>query len=168
MVTLFMKTDKDLVRFHALFRAARKARKNSSASIAIALMLVCREILRQPGLGFLTLQKEADTEQRRTAARPNAAQDTIPSAACGSATSSRRRQNQSFTLPAGTKFRWDAAGRLSLKSKQTGSDVYLQLHFRAAGSQVLIPPGAYIQGVIPRQAIRNHEYCLSFNSPMPA
>ncbi|HEY2393194.1 MAG TPA: hypothetical protein VGK22_18610 [Candidatus Angelobacter sp.] len=54
-----------------------------------------------------------------------------------------------FTLPAGTKLPLGLLRPLSVKHANPGTDVYLQVTFPVtAGSQVLIPPGSYLQGVI--------------------
>jgi hypothetical protein len=54
-----------------------------------------------------------------------------------------------FTVPAGTKLPLGLLRPISVKSSDPVADVYLQITFPVTvGSQMLIPPGAYIQGVI--------------------
>jgi hypothetical protein len=57
--------------------------------------------------------------------------------------------NATFTLPAGTKLPLGLLRPLSVKSAKPGTDVYLQITFPvSAGSEMVIPPGTYVQGVI--------------------
>src|SRR5579871_4186698 len=57
--------------------------------------------------------------------------------------------NAVFTLPAGTRLPLGLLRPLSVKSAKPGTDVYMQVTFPvAAGSQMVIPPGTYLQGVI--------------------
>src|SRR5260221_9908879 len=54
-----------------------------------------------------------------------------------------------LTVPAGTKLPLGLLRPISVKSSDPVADVYLQITFPVTvGSQMLIPPGAYIQGVI--------------------
>jgi hypothetical protein len=54
-----------------------------------------------------------------------------------------------FTVPAGTKLPLGLLRPISVRSSDPVADVYLQITFPVTvGSQMLIPPGAYIQGVI--------------------
>ena len=54
-----------------------------------------------------------------------------------------------FTLPAGARLPLGLLRPLSVKSTKPGTDVYMQVTFPvAAGSQMVIPPGTYLQGVI--------------------
>ena len=54
-----------------------------------------------------------------------------------------------LTLPAGTRLPLGLLRPLSVKSAKPGTDVYMQVTFPvAAGSQMVIPPGTYLQGVI--------------------
>jgi hypothetical protein len=54
-----------------------------------------------------------------------------------------------FILPAGTKLPLGLLRPLSVKHANPGTDVYMQVTFPVtAGSQMLIPPGSYLQGVI--------------------
>jgi hypothetical protein len=57
--------------------------------------------------------------------------------------------SSAFTLPAGTKLPLGLLRPLSVKNTGPGTDVYMQVTFPVtAGSQMLIPPGSYVQGVI--------------------
>ena len=57
--------------------------------------------------------------------------------------------NNTFTLAAGTKLPLGLLRPLSVKSAKPGTDVYLQVTFPvSAGSEMLIPPGTYVQGTI--------------------
>lgn len=54
-----------------------------------------------------------------------------------------------FTVPAGTKLPLGLLRPISVRSSDPVADVYLQITFPVTvGNQMLIPPGAYIQGVI--------------------
>ena len=117
------------------------------------------------------LQKEAAAQQSEAAkAKQKATPDANaqqPSAAQPQGAAAPQAEPQAeprFTLPAGTKIPLGLLRPLSLKSRQTGSDVYLQITFPvAAGSQVLIPPGAYIQAVISKNTRDpNHDILLEF------
>jgi hypothetical protein len=57
--------------------------------------------------------------------------------------------SSALTLPAGTKLPLGLLRPLSVKNAKPGTDVYMQVTFPVtAGSQMLIPPGSYLQGVI--------------------
>jgi hypothetical protein len=57
--------------------------------------------------------------------------------------------SSAFTLPAGTKLPLGLLRPLSVKNTKPGANVYMQVTFPVtAGSQMLIPPGSYLQGVI--------------------
>ncbi len=59
-----------------------------------------------------------------------------------------------FTLPAGTRLPLGLLRPLSVKSAKPGTDVYMQVTFPvAAGSQMVIPPGTYLQGVLTKSSV---------------
>src|SRR6202023_756137 len=59
------------------------------------------------------------------------------------------QESRMFTVPAGTKLPLGLLRPISVRSSDPVTDVYLQITFPVTvGSQMLIPPGAYIQGVI--------------------
>jgi hypothetical protein len=67
--------------------------------------------------------------------------------------------NSGFVLPAGTKL---PLGLLRPLRVKPGRDVYLQITFPVTvGSQMLIPPGAYIQGVV-EKVIKKNRRSLQF------
>ncbi len=67
--------------------------------------------------------------------------------------------NSVYTLPAGTKLPLGLLRPLQVKA---GRDVYLQITFPVTvGSQMLIPPGAYIQGVL-EKVIKKDRRSLQF------
>jgi len=62
-----------------------------------------------------------------------------------------------FTVPAGTKLPLGLLRPISVRSSDPVADVYLQITFPVTvGTQMLIPPGAYIQGVIQKTIPRPH------------
>ena len=69
------------------------------------------------------------------------------------------RQTQSFMLPPGTKLPLGLLRPLRVKA---GRDVYLQITFPVTvGSQMLIPPGAYVQGIVAK-VIKKDRRSLQF------
>jgi hypothetical protein len=57
-----------------------------------------------------------------------------------------QQPNSQFVLPAGTKL---PLGLLRPLQVKPGRDIYLQITFPVTvGTQMLIPPGAYVQGVV--------------------
>jgi hypothetical protein len=68
--------------------------------------------------------------------------------------------NSAYILPPGTKLPLGLLRPLRVKA---GRDVYLQITFPVTvGSQMLIPPGAYIQGVV-EKVIKKSRRSLQFN-----
>ena len=89
------------------------------------------------------LQAEANASARKASAdaRTDPAQ-----AAPAPGTQTQPTSNSALSLPAGTKL---PLGLLRPLTVKPGRDVYLQVTFPVtAGGQMLIPPGAYIQGVV--------------------
>lgn len=71
-----------------------------------------------------------------------------------------RTANSAYVLPAGTKLPLGLLRPLRVKA---GRDVYLQITFPVTvGSQMLIPPGAYIQGVV-EKVIKKSRRSLQFS-----
>jgi hypothetical protein len=104
-----------------------------------------------------TLQKEnaaqstaSQNQQPQPAPAQNRPQPNRPSASQQPASQPPSAQTGSvFIVPAGTKLPLGLLRPISVKSSDPVADVYLQITFPVTvGSQMLIPPGAYIQGVI--------------------
>jgi hypothetical protein len=93
-------------------------------------------------LGALCAAQRADSSASKDnaqAAQPSTpqSQQTPPAAA------------MTITLPAGTKLPLGLVRPLSVKHAKPGDNAYLQVTFPVTvGSQMVIPPGAYVQGVI--------------------
>ena len=90
------------------------------------------------------------------------AQQVDPPQASASQTGQPQSQpsNSGFVLPAGTKL---PLGLLRPLRVKTGQDVYLQITFPVTvGNQMLIPPGAYLQGKI-EKIIKKDRRSLQFS-----
>ncbi|MGC2698442.1 MAG: hypothetical protein WA738_21855 [Candidatus Angelobacter sp.] len=97
--------------------------------------------------------RDANASQPSPAQQSSAAQNQ-PSSTQSQPPSSAQNPPQAggmLTVPAGTKVPLGLLRPISVKSSDPVADVYLQITFPVTvGSQMLIPPGAYIQGVIQR------------------
>ncbi|MGB9120006.1 MAG: hypothetical protein WCE73_05265, partial [Candidatus Angelobacter sp.] len=92
---------------------------------------------------------------------PQASSAQTPSVQMPSAQNSQQAQvpNSGFVLPAGTKLPLGLVRPLRVKP---GRDVYLQVTFPVTvGNQMLIPPGAYIQGVV-EKVVKKDRRSLQF------
>src|SRR5271163_1341043 len=67
------------------------------------------------------------------------------------ASASAEAPSQTFTVPAGTKVLLSLKSGINTKTAQQGDGVYLVSSFPVVGnSQVMIPVGVYVQGVVDR------------------
>jgi len=65
------------------------------------------------------------------------------------------------TIPAGTKLQLGLARPLSVKKTKPGDNAYLQVTFPvSAGSEMLVPPGTYLQGTIGKIVRRDRNRAL--------
>ncbi|HXA86446.1 MAG TPA: hypothetical protein VNZ47_15295, partial [Candidatus Dormibacteraeota bacterium] len=164
-------TIRPVIRSAALASLTTTARKVARESLAIALIVaLLGNIVPAQELDSSTLQKEAAAQAAQKTApdgsatpvqpQPTASQDQRPAPAPAQ---SQQQANQPpasqpppagqaagmFTVPAGTKLPLGLLRPISVRSSDPVADVYLQITFPVTvGSQMLIPPGAYIQGVI--------------------
>ena len=101
----------------------------------------------------------AGKAQNATATLPQApaAQSYVPQTQTQSA-------NGAYMIPAGTKL---PLGLLRPLRVKPGQDVYLQITFPVTvGSQMLIPPGAYVQGIV-QQIVKKDRRSLQFATSLP-
>ncbi|MGZ4897108.1 MAG: hypothetical protein ACXV9O_11760 [Candidatus Angelobacter sp.] len=164
-------TIRPVIRSTALAFLTTTARKAARESLAIALIVaLLGNIAPAQELDSSTLQKEAAQAAQKTVPdanatpappQPTASQDQRPAP---TPAQSQQQWNQPpaasqpppagqaagmFTVPAGTKLPLGLLRPISVRSSDPVADVYLQITFPVTvGSQMLIPPGAYIQGVI--------------------
>jgi hypothetical protein len=88
------------------------------------------------GAVSLAQSKDPSTQSSSPQSQPVQQQQAPPAAA-------------TITLPAGTKLPLGLVRPLSVKHAKPGDNAYLQVTFPVTvGSQMVIPPGAYVQGVI--------------------
>jgi hypothetical protein len=103
------------------------------------------------------LQAEAAAASKAQNAKP------APPQAAAAQSSAPQQQTQSangaYMIPAGTKL---PLGLLRPLRVKPGQDVYLQITFPVTvGSQMLIPPGAYVQGIV-EKVIKKDRRSLQF------
>jgi hypothetical protein len=134
-----------------LFESARKG----LAGATLLLMVVNGGWAQEIDSSVLQAEAAAASKaQNATAAPPQAA--TAQSSAPQPQTQSA---NGVYMIPAGTKLPLGLLRPLRVKS---GRDVYLQITFPVTvGSQMLIPPGAYIQGAV-EKVIKKDRRSLQF------
>ena len=142
--------------------------------VALLFPLMGNVVLAQE-LDSAALQKEAEAEAaaqaRQKAAQPTSSQQPViqsvsrqsapapqnTPAPVASQSSSSPQSSVMFTVPAGTKLPLGLLRPVSVSSSDPVTDVYLQITFPVTvGTQMLIPPGAYIQGVIHKTIPRPH------------
>jgi len=140
----------------------REYLKNAFASIRKVLALSTLLLMVINGgwaqeIDSSVLQAEAASASKAhnaTAAPPQAAsaQSSAPQPQTQSA-------NGAYMIPAGTKL---PLGLLRPLRVKPGQDVYLQITFPVTvGSQMLIPPGAYVQGIV-QQIVKKDRRSLQF------
>lgn len=97
--------------------------------------------------GTLSVAQAPDTSpnQKQPAAT---SQDSAPQSRQASAQQGPPT-NSNITLPAGTKLPLGLVRPLSVRHAKPGDNVYLQITFPVTfGNEMVIPPGAYVQGTI--------------------
>jgi len=132
--------------------------ENTRKAVAVAALLLIAvngcwaQELDSPALKYeIAAHKTQDgvtVTSQQAAAAPTSAPQAAPPPASPSQTSQPQTQpaNPSFMVPARTKLPLGLLRPLRVKA---GRDVYLQITFPVTvGNQMLIPPGAYVQGVV--------------------
>ena len=139
--------------FIFLPRALRTSMKNMFAVVLMFAVLANVSAAQQ--LDSSMLQAEAAAGQSQQAAPRQPAPDQTSAAPQNPQPAKQNPQPSAgpssgvFTIPAGTKLPLGLLRPISVKSSDPVADVYLQVTFPVTvGGQMLIPPGAYIQGVI--------------------
>lgn len=122
-------------------------RKILQQILAVALMIGLQiNVSMAQGLNSPALQKEAQSAASKSAPQQGPVV-TAPSVQTQQTVSPQA--GSMLVLPAGTKLPLGLLRPLSVKNARPGENVYLQITFPVtAGSQMVIPPGAYVQGVI--------------------
>jgi hypothetical protein len=91
-------------------------------------------------------QSAPTTPAQPTPPQPPSGQASSSQASSQTSTPQAQQPNSQFVLPAGTKL---PLGLLRPLQVKPGRDIYLQITFPVTvGTQMLIPPGAYVQGVV--------------------
>lgn len=142
-----------VIRSTALAFLTATARKAARESLAIALIVaLLGNMAPAQEMDSSTLQKEAAQSAQKTAPDANATPAQSPPQWNQPPASQPPPAGQAggmFTVPAGTKLPLGLLRPISVRSSDPVADVYLQITFPVTvGSQMMIPPGAYIQGVI--------------------
>lgn len=161
-----------LIHWTSLRKSAFESAKKGLAVLTLLLMVVnsgwAQEIdssVLQADAAARKAQEEAKAKPPQAApaqsSGPQASSAQTPSVQTPSAQNSQQAQvpNSGFMLPAGTKLPLGSVRPLRVKP---GRDVYLQVTFPVTvGNQMLIPPGAYIQGVV-EKVVKKDRRSLQF------
>jgi hypothetical protein len=102
----------------------------------------------QDGVTVTSAQASAQAPAAQTSAPQTSAPQGLPQQSSPAQSGQPQSQlaNSAFILPPGTKLPLGLLRPLRVKS---GRDIYLQITFPVTvGNQMLIPPGAYVQGVV--------------------
>jgi hypothetical protein len=151
------------IRWTYLKKIAFETARKGLAIATLLLMVVSNGWAQEIDSSVLQAEATARKMQEETNAKPpqaapaqrsgpQAPSAQAPSGQTPSPQTSRQGQipNSGYMLPAGTKL---PLGLLRPLRVKPGRDVYMQITFPVTvGSQMLIPPGAYIQGVVEKVA----------------
>ena len=148
--------------------AFERARQGVAVS-ALLLMVVSSgwaqeidsSVLQAEAAAHQTQDSAPATSQQNAPAQTSAPQPSPSQPSPSQAGQSQTQTtNSAYVLPAGTKLPLGLLRPLRVKA---GRDVYLQITFPVTvGNQMLIPPGAYIQGVV-EKVIKKSRRSLQFS-----
>jgi len=142
------------VRWEYLENAFKSTRKVLALSILLLMVIngswaqeIDSSVLQAEAAAAGKAQNATAASQQAAAAQSSAPQQQTQSA------------NGTYMIPAGTKL---PLGLLRPLRVKPGQDVYLQITFPVTvGSQMLIPPGAYVQGIV-EKVIKKDRRSLQF------
>lgn len=125
--------------FHASFKTIAR---NFLEGLTVAVALITLQV------NIASAQQMALPEDDQVSAHKQNSQPA-PTTPTQSQQGSPAQASATMTIPAGTKLPLGLVRPISVTNSKAGDSVYMQITFPiTAGTQMLVPPGTYLQGVI--------------------